>query len=124
MITDIRDKGKKLHKLISAAASIAIIGHTKPDGDCIGSILGLYNYINTNYKDKKVDAFAEAFPSSFKILSGARKVKHEPLDTCYDLTISVDAADTDRHGKFAPVFRNALILRNLHRKLPNVYILV
>lgn len=119
MITDIRDKGKKLHKLISAAASIAIIGHTKPDGDCIGSILGLYNYINTNYKDKKVDAFAEAFPSSFKILSGARKVKHEPLDTCYDLTISVDAADTDRHGKFAPVFRNAITTFTIDHHVSN-----
>ena len=79
----------------------------------------MYNYINTNYKDKKVDAFAEAFPSSFKILSGARKVKHEPLDTCYDLTISVDAADTDRHGKFAPVFRNAITTFTIDHHVSN-----
>ena len=30
---------------ILSAASIGITGHIRPDGDCVGSTLGLYNYI-------------------------------------------------------------------------------
>lgn len=119
MITDYKDKAKKLHKLIAAAESIAILGHSKPDGDCIGSILGLYNYINDNFKGKTVDAFADTFPASFKILSGARKIKHDPVDMCYDLAISTDAADTDRHGRFKNVFSNAITTFTIDHHVSN-----
>ena len=33
---------------IEAANSIAIAGHVRPDGDCVGSCMGLYNYIKDN----------------------------------------------------------------------------
>ena len=38
---------------IENADSIAITGHINPDGDCIGSTLGMYNYITSNYPDKR-----------------------------------------------------------------------
>ena len=119
MVTDIREKSKKLHKLIAAADSIAILGHIRPDGDCIGSILGIYNYINDNYKNKTVDAYAETYSPNFKILSGARKIKHEPADICYDLAISVDASDTERHGKFGAVFSNAITTFTIDHHVSN-----
>jgi phosphoesterase RecJ-like protein len=119
MVTDIREKSKKLHKLIAAADSIAILGHIRPDGDCIGSILGIYNYINDNYKNKTVDAYAETYSTNFKILSGARKIKHEPADICYDLAISVDASDTERHGKFGTVFSNAITTFTIDHHVSN-----
>ncbi len=108
MLNDVVEKGKKLIKLISAAESIAIIGHKKPDGDCIGSILGLYNYISDNFDKKTVDVYAEAFPSSFRFLSGARKIKHEIAKNSYDLAISIDVSDTDRLGKYAEIFNNSI----------------
>ena len=40
MITDISKKARKLKQMITAAGSIAIIGHVRPDGDCIGSTYG------------------------------------------------------------------------------------
>ena len=43
---------------IEEAGTIAILGHINPDGDCIGSTLGLYNYIIANY-DKKVQVYLE-----------------------------------------------------------------
>ena len=36
---------------ILSAASIGITGHIRPDGDCVGSTLGLYNYIRENMPD-------------------------------------------------------------------------
>ena len=64
--------------MIDLQISIAIIGHIHPDGDCIGSNLAMYNYITENYKGKTVDVYDESFHQAFKILSGYRKIKHEP----------------------------------------------
>ena len=41
-----------LNRLLELADTIAIGGHVRPDGDCIGSGLGLRQYIKDNYKDK------------------------------------------------------------------------
>lgn len=108
MAGDIIKKSKKLHQMISSANTIAIIGHMHPDGDCIGSNLGLYNYICDNYKGKTVHVYDEAFSSSFKFLSGSRKVKHEPTDERYDLAISIDVSDMDRLGQFADIYNSAI----------------
>ena len=35
---------------------IAVLGHVRPDGDCVGSVLGMYNFIKDNYKDASVKA--------------------------------------------------------------------
>ena len=42
----------RLFELIEKQNTIAIVGHIRPDGDCSGSSLGLYNYILDNYPDK------------------------------------------------------------------------
>ena len=44
---------------IENADSIAITGHINPDGDCIGSTLGMYNYITSNYPDKRVQVYLQ-----------------------------------------------------------------
>ena len=43
-----------LMKAIENAGTIAIAGHLRPDGDCVGSCMGLYGYIRDNYPKKKV----------------------------------------------------------------------
>ena len=108
MITDITKKSKKLMQMITAAGSIAIVGHVRPDGDCIGSTTGLYNYIIENFKDKTVDIYAESFSPTFKFLNGARKIKHDLSGAKYDLAISVDVSSTDRLGKFEDLYMSSI----------------
>ena len=38
---------------VKGAASIAIGGHIRPDGDCVGSTMALYNYIVDNFPNVK-----------------------------------------------------------------------
>ena len=38
----------KIDELLGDARDIVILGHVHPDGDCVGSCLGLWNYL----KDK------------------------------------------------------------------------
>ena len=39
-------EGRLLEEAVQSAGSIAIAGHIRPDGDCIGACLGLYNYLH------------------------------------------------------------------------------
>lgn len=92
---------------IEAANRIVILGHKRPDGDCVGSCLGIYNYIYDNYKEKEVDIYLEDFKKEFMFLRGADKILHEKQNKVYDLCISVDSGDLDRHGDFVSYFHEA-----------------
>lgn len=92
---------------IMTAGKVAIVGHINPDGDCVGSCLGLYNFISDNYNDKQVDVYLQPIPRKFMFLKGAELIKHQPEDIQYDLCISLDCGDRDRHGDFAVVFAGA-----------------
>ena len=53
-----------LEQALEGTKSVAILGHVRPDGDCLGSTLGLYNYLLASYP-----ALARSqsfFPSTFK----------------------------------------------------------
>ena len=42
---------------IGHAKVIGITGHIRPDGDCVGSTLGLYNYIRKNLPECEVTVY-------------------------------------------------------------------
>ncbi len=93
---------------IAAAGSICILGHTSPDGDCVGSILGVYNYIRAKFGDAKTIApYLEAPNPKFSYLNGFDKISSEKNDTVYDLAVVVDCADQERMGKYAGYFLSA-----------------
>lgn len=92
---------------IESADTIVILGHKRPDGDCVGSCLGIYNYILDNYVEKKVDIYLENFKKEFLFLRGADQILHEKQEKVYDLCISVDSGDLDRHGEFVSYFHEA-----------------
>lgn len=45
---------------IGHAKVIGITGHIRPDGDCVGSTLGLYNYIRKNLPECEVTVYLES----------------------------------------------------------------
>lgn len=97
-----------LNKILKDAKSIAIGGHIRPDGDCVGSCVGLYQYIKDNYNDKKAEIYLEKFPESFKCLKGTSDIRHEiPADVKYDLFICLDCADKERLGFSGALFETA-----------------
>lgn len=98
---------KDFIKEIEAANSIAITGHIRPDGDCVGSCLGLYNYIIDNYNDKKVTVYVQEFSKDFLFLNGAYDVKHQVDNCTYDLCIVLDCGDVDRTGEFIKYYNES-----------------
>lgn len=94
-------------KEIEQADSIVILGHIRPDGDCVGSCLGVYNYLLDNYSEKRVDIYLDFFKPEFMFLRGADKILHEKQDTTYDLCISLDSGDLERHAENVTYFHSA-----------------
>ena len=58
----------RLEELISRAGSIAVLGHTNPDGDCVGSCLALYNYIKEQDPARDVTVYLEKGPQKLSFL--------------------------------------------------------
>lgn len=97
-----------LNKMAAAAKRIAIGGHIRPDGDCVGSCMGLYCYLKENYSEKEVDVYLEKIPEKFEFLQGTEEIKHEiPAGEAYDLFICLDCGDKERLGFSAPLFESA-----------------
>lgn len=97
-----------LNEAIRNAASIAIGGHIRPDGDCVGSCLGLYSYVKEQFPDKQIHVYLETIPSPFQFLNRSNEILHEiPEQTSYDLFIVLDCGDKGRLGFSAPLFDSA-----------------
>ncbi|MDE5864260.1 MAG: bifunctional oligoribonuclease/PAP phosphatase NrnA [Lachnospiraceae bacterium] len=94
-------------KEIERAESIVILGHIRPDGDCVGSCLGVYNYVLDNYPEKTVDIYLDEFKEEFMFMRGAESVLHDKKERKYDLCISLDSGDLERHGEFVSYFHEA-----------------
>lgn len=88
--------------------SVGIAGHVRPDGDCVGSTLAVYNYIKNNYSNIDVRLYLEPIPNIFKFLQRASEINNEYTDEIdFDLFIALDCGDTGRLGEAAKYFDNA-----------------
>lgn len=92
---------------IATADSIGIAGHIRPDGDCYGSCMGLYNYIREQFPDKKISVYLESFVPEFSFISRSQEIETEPQEFTYDLFMALDCGASDRLGKFLPLFEQA-----------------
>lgn len=97
----------KLNDLIEDASSVAITGHIRPDGDCIGSTLGLYNYIKKNMPQVDVDIYLESVPQGFSYLANIEDIKTEAQDKVYDVFFVLDCGASDRIEPFIHLFEGA-----------------
>lgn len=98
----------KLPEIIKEAKTVAIAGHIRPDGDCVGSCVGLYLYIKKEFPDIKADVYLEDIPESFCILQGTDEIRHScSEDKVYDLFLALDSGDTGRLGEAVKYFDTA-----------------
>ncbi|MBK6792552.1 MAG: DHH family phosphoesterase [Anaerolineales bacterium] len=82
---------------LADAKKVVIASHVRPDGDAIGSLLGLGLALQDAGKSVEM-VLADGAPSSFKFLEGSNLVHKEPSGG-HDTFITVDCADFKRTGK-------------------------
>ena len=97
-----------LKRALQQIQTVAISGHIRPDGDCVGSCMGLYRYLKTWYPDLEVDVYLEEIPDSFHFIEAATDIKHEvDPSKVYDLFIALDCGDAGRLGFSSVLFEGA-----------------
>lgn len=98
----------KLETYLQDVESVAIGGHVKPDGDCVGSTLAVYNYIKTYFPQIEVTVYLEPIPNIFKFLKGSDQIVSAcEQDRRYDLFLTLDCGDIGRLGLAAKYFETA-----------------
>lgn len=99
---------KKIDELLDGITSVAIAGHVKPDGDCVGSTLALYNYIKNNHPDIEVCLYLEPIPNLFRFLARANEIVNDCTEEhVYDLFFALDCGDRGRLGEAIRYFDSA-----------------
>ena len=86
---------------LEKSQNIVIVSHVRPDGDAIGSLLGLGLALQNAGKSVQM-VLVDGVPASFKHLEGSELIVSAP-DGEHDTFITVDSADFKRTGK---IFEN------------------
>ncbi len=95
----------KIDDVLKDVKSVGIAGHVRPDGDCVGSCMSVYNYIADNYPDVDLHVYLETIPSIFKFLKNTDKIEeagNEPKS--FDLFICLDCREIQRLGRAGSYF--------------------
>jgi len=84
--------------LIRPARRIALLAHESPDGDCIGSALGLAHLLH-QFGKECVPACADRAPQNLSFLPGIETLQQTLSDEAFDLVIALDTGDLKRFGR-------------------------
>lgn len=99
----------KLTEVLEGVKTAAIAGHVNPDGDCVGSCMGLYLYLRDNYPQIQADVYLENPREVFHFIEDIDKAKNEcSPGQVYDLMVLLDVSSRDRIGVAAPLFDHAV----------------
>lgn len=111
---------KKILEEVKDAKTIAISGHIRPDGDCVGSCMGLYLYLKKELPDAEVKVFLEKPSDVFNCICGVEDIciADEKDDTVYDVFIALDCSK-DRLGAAEHLFDQAAKKINIDHHISN-----
>ncbi len=110
---------------IDAAKTVFITAHVGPDGDTLGSMLGLMHTFKAYFPNIKTVhcVIAGKMPDAYRFMPGIEEVKDVETATDlldqYDLSFSVDCGSADRLGPAKTYFLNAKQSINIDHHVSN-----
>lgn len=87
---------------INLSRNVVLLSHVRPDGDALGSLLGLAHMLRAIGKTV-FPVLAEGMHSAYRFLPGSGEIR-PALPEAYDLSILVDCADRERINAPAGAF--------------------
>ncbi|MCM1135508.1 MAG: bifunctional oligoribonuclease/PAP phosphatase NrnA [Clostridium sp.] len=102
------------------AVTIGVSGHIRPDGDCVGSAMGLYLYLKKACPEATVQVFLEKPADIFSCIEGIEEI-HTDFATeveVFDLFIALDTSK-DRLGEAESYFDGARKTINIDHHISN-----
>lgn len=88
---------KQIGTRLESAHRLLLISHLRPDGDAVGSLLGLGHVLQSAGKEVNL-VLEDGVPKSFHHLAGVDQVYREAAGV-YDLVIVLDSSDVSRIGE-------------------------
>lgn len=108
-----------LLKECEGAEKVAIAGHIRPDGDCVGATMALYQYLTKALREIQIEVLLETPSEVFADIKGVGQIVSEKEeDTVYDVLIVVDSVP-DRIGFAYPYFEKAKKTINVDHHISN-----
>ncbi len=97
-----------LDTILEDVKTVVIMGHIRPDGDCVGSCLAAYNYLTENYPEVEAVVHLEEPPAKFDYLMNFERIVTDfSEERVYDLCICLDSGDVQRLGEGAKFLKTA-----------------
>ncbi|MBE5880889.1 MAG: bifunctional oligoribonuclease/PAP phosphatase NrnA [Lachnospiraceae bacterium] len=108
-----------LVKECEGASKIAIAGHVNPDGDCVGSVMALWQFLRKVYPQTRVDVMIEQPPAIFDFVSGVSEIVTDyKEDIVYDVMIVADTVP-ERCGEAVKYIETAKKVINIDHHISN-----
>lgn len=110
----------QLSEVIKDAETIAISGHVRPDGDCVGSCMALYLYLKKYVKPGvEVSVYLEKPADIFDTIQGISEIRTEVTEEKqYDVFFALDC-DGSRLGAAQKLFSAAGTRVNIDHHISN-----
>ena len=105
--------------VLEGVTTAAIAGHVRPDGDCVGSCMGMYLYLKENYPQIQTDVYLEEVPEVFHFIQDIDQAKQEWEEKEYDLFLEFDVSSTDRIGVAGQAVNTAKITACIDHHITN-----
>jgi phosphoesterase RecJ-like protein len=103
---------------IRQANSILVVGHIRPDGDCIGSQVALALALESAGKEVTVWN-QDPVPDKLRFMDPEKRVRKPSAGHTFDLVIATDCAALDRLGKVAGYLPEGVPLVNIDHHASN-----
>ena len=101
------------------AKRIGISGHIRPDGDCVGAVLGLQMYLRKSLPEAEVKVFLEKPADIFREIVGFDEINSEfPEQEPFDVYFALDCG-ADRLGDAEKYFKAAKKTVNIDHHISN-----
>lgn len=108
---------QRIRELLRPARRVLIVTHVAPDGDAIGTLLGLGRMLSEQGKLVTL-ACADPVPERYAFLPGCRDIEREASGS-YDSVIAVDCSDEQRMGSVYSDGLRGLPLLNIDHHVTN-----
>lgn len=84
-------------QMMMSASRIALLAHEHPDGDALGSALGLA-FVLRGFGKTCAPVCIDPAPAVYRFLPGVEDLQQDLGDESFDLVIALDAGDLTRYG--------------------------
>lgn len=109
-----------LKKECTGAKKIGISGHIRPDGDCVGSTMGLALYLRKVFPETQVDVLIEQPADIFACIKDVDTIlQNQSPDVIYDVFFALDCSK-DRLGEAQTFFEQAKKKINIDHHISNL----